>query len=402
MDVFNKEQLQELAHTQEHPCVSLFMPAYRVEAEQAQNPIRFKNLLKEAKERLKDAGYREQEVEELLAPAQARLGEERFWHNQSDGLAVFLTPSSVRFYRLPVHFEEIVTVGERFHLKPLFPLIASNNLFYILALSQNQVRLFQGTHYSIGEIEAEEIPGSITEALFYDDPERQLQGHTGTLTQDGRHDQVFHGQGRGAGDTDDAAARPNDALRRFFQKVDSGVQERLDGERAPLVLAGVEYYLPIYRDVNHYPHLVESEIAAGNPDHLSPKALHEKAWTIVEPMFLESQQVSMEQFEQLRGNGGGLASEDLKEIIPAAVFSRIDTLFVPVGEHRWGHYDANANAVELHDERQAGDDDLYDFAAVHAYLNGGTVHALRPQNMPSEGTLAATFRYPADVAATEQ
>ena len=402
MDVFNRELLQELAHTRETPSVSLFMPTYRVEAEQAQNPIRFKNLIKEAKEQLKEAGHREDEVEALLEPAQALLGRERFWHNQSDGLAAFFTPASSRIFRLPVHFDELVMVGERFHLKPLFPLIAANNLFYVLALAQNQVRLFQGTHYGVREIEASEIPESIVEALFYDDPERQLQAHTGASMNDGRQDQVFHGQGRGSGDTDDAAARPNDKLRRFFQKIDEGVREALEGERAPLVLAGVEYYLPLYRDVNGYGALVEDEIVAGNPENLSAKELHEKAWAVVEPMFMERQRQSMEQFQQFRGNGGGLASEDLKEIIPAAVFSRIDTVFVPIGEHRWGRYDADANAVELHDEREAGDDDLYDFAAVHAYLNGGTVHALRAQNMPSEGTLAATFRYPADVAATEQ
>ena len=402
MDTFNKEQLQELARTHENPSVSLFMPTYRVESEQAQNPIRFKNLLKEAQSQLKEVGHREPEIERLLAPAKELMDQESFWHNQSDGLVAFLTPSSSRFFRLPVNFEALVTVGERFHLKPLFPLIASNNLFYILALSQNDVRLFQGTHYSVSEIEASEIPESIVEALFYDDPERQLQAHTGATMNDGRQDQVFHGHGRGSGDTDDAAARPNDALRRFFQQIDSGVQEVLEGEKAPLVLAGVEYYLPIYREVNHYNHLVENEIVAGNPEHLSAKELHEKAWEVVEPMFMASQQTSMEQFEQLRGNGGGLASEDLKEIIPAAVFSRIDTVFVPVGEHRWGHYDAEANTVEIHDEHMAGDDDLYDLAAVHAYLNGGTVHALRKENMPSEGTLAATFRYPADVAATEQ
>ncbi len=109
----------------------------------------------------------------------------------------------------------------------------------------------------------------------------------------------------------------------------------------------------------------------------------------------------MEKFEQLRGNGAKLASDDIHVIIPAALYARIDTLFVEIGAHIWGHYDRDDNAVELHDGHDSGDEDLLDLAAVHTLVHGGTVHALRPENMPSEG-LAATFRYEADVAAHEQ
>jgi len=42
-----------------------------------------------------------------------------------------------------------VVVSDRFHLKPLLPLLTGDGRFYILALSQNQVRLLQGTRYSV-------------------------------------------------------------------------------------------------------------------------------------------------------------------------------------------------------------------------------------------------------------
>ena len=80
----------------------------------------------------------------------------------------------------------------------------------------------------------------------------------------------------------------------------------------------------------------------------------------------------------------------------------VDTLFIEIGAHVWGVYDEVANRIEIHDERQPGDEDLLDLAAVHTFLQGGTVHALRPENMPGENGLAATFRYAADVAAEER
>jgi len=44
---------------------------------------------------------------------------------------------------------------------------------------------------------------------------------------------------------------------------------------------------------------------------------------------------------------------------------------------------------------------LLNYAAVSAYLNGATVHALNPENMPGGRSIAATFRYRADVSAAE-
>lgn len=397
MDLLNREMLKELAQVQHAPCLSLYMPTVRFEAEQEQNHIRYKNLLKDARAQLKQAGHREDEVEELLREAREQQEDVSFWRSLSNGLAVFITPESTRFYRLPLDFGELVVVGERFHLKPLFPLIASNNRYYVLALSQNDVRIYQGTHYAISEVDAREIPESITEALAFDDPEETLQQHTSARA-GRRSDAEFHGHG---GDEDDSSARPQVLLKRFFDQIDNGVRDILRDEDAPLVLAGVEYYLPIYRDANKYPHLVEDQIAAGNPEHLNPKELHEKTWEIVRPLFQQSQEESAERFHQQYGRGEQLASGDLREIIPASVFSRVEMLFVPIGQQQWGRYDAEENAVEMHDEQQPGDEDLLNFATVHAYLNGGMVHALRPENMPVDSGLAATFRYPADVAATD-
>lgn len=396
MDLFDRDALEALAHANTERCVSLYMPTAHVEAQLSQNPIRLKNLLRQARQQLKEAGLREADIEALLAPAQPFQESLEAWGTLNEGLAAFFDSSGARFYRIPLQVEELVVTSRRFHLKPLFPLLASNNRFYVLALSKNRVQLYQGTHAGLDEMQVEDMPGSLVEALFYDDPERSLQHHTGNRV-GGRSDAIFHGQGV---QDEDHRSRPQDALRRFFRQVDHGVFDELHDDSAPLLLAGVEHYLPIYREVNSYPHLIADEIVAGNPDHLSPHQLHGKAWEVIEPLFQQTQQASLAEFERARQTDG-LASEDVKEIIPAAVFSRVDTLFVPIGVHLWGLYDPDDNAVTINETQQPGDNDLYDLAAVQTYLHGGTVHALRPENMPVESGLAATFRYPAQVEAVE-
>ena len=81
---------------------------------------------------------------------------------------------------MPHSFDEHVEVGDRFYLKPLVPVLTNDSKFYLLALSQNEVKFYLGSHYSINEIELPKgVPPSLAEALKYDDPEKQTQFHSG-------------------------------------------------------------------------------------------------------------------------------------------------------------------------------------------------------------------------------
>jgi hypothetical protein len=386
--ILSQSELKTLIEKRDGPCVSIFMPAHRAGAETQQDPIRLKNLLAETGERLMIGGLRSPEAQELLEPAEKLLHNAFFWQRQSDGLAMFLSPEVFRTYRLPFDFEELVVVTDRFHIKPLLPLLSGDGRFYVLALSQNEVRLLQGTRYSVSEVGLENVPESLTEALRYNDPEKRLQFHTGTRTPGGKGERpaIFHGHG--VASTDD----PKDYILRYFQQVDEGLRDLLGGEEAPLVLAGVDYLLPIYKEANSYPHLVDEGIE-GNPEEISVEELHEHAWGIVHPLFLSAQKEAAARYRQLAGAGSEQASSDLKEVVPAAYHGRVEVLFVAVGLQQWGTFDAATNVVQLHQEAEPGDEDLLDFAAVHTLLNGGTVYAVEPEKVPDDTLLAAGLRY---------
>ncbi|PSQ90488.1 MAG: hypothetical protein BRD30_04620, partial [Bacteroidetes bacterium QH_2_63_10] len=305
-----------------------------------------------------------------------------FWRGLSEGLAAFITTETSEFYRLPLPFDELAIVEDRFHLKPLFPLIAANTRFYLLALSQNDVRLFQGTHQAINEVEAAEIPSDIVTAIrqYEEPPEQGLQSHTQgrSSSPDGREtDQRHHGHGS----SDDQSREPKDQLKRFFRRINESVSDYIGGEEVPLVLAGVSEYLPLYESMNSYPHLVD--------------------WGVVESVLQDRQQEEMDRFEDFYYQNGDLASDNFHEIIPACAYSRVETLFVPIGEYRWGRYDPETNTVQVHESQQPGDGDLLNYAALQSYLNGGAVHVLPPEQMPGGRSVAAIFRYEADVEATE-
>lgn len=386
MTILTRDDLRTLIRKHDGLCVSIYMPTHRVGREVQQDPIRLKNLLGKAEDRMVASGVRAPEARELLKSAGMLLHDGLFWQHQSDGLAIFISPEMFRHYRLPFDFEELVVVTDRFHIKPLLPLLSGDGKFYILALSQNEVRLLQGTGYSVSEVDLEDVPESLAEALRWDDPEQRLQWHTqtGTMT-DGKRAAIFHGHGVASADD------PKDYILRYFHQVDEGLRDLLRDEEAQLVLAGVDYLLPIYKKANTYPHLVDEGIE-GNPEELSADELHEQAWAIVHPLFLSAQKEAA-QYRQLAGVGSEQASSDLKEVVPAAYHGRVETLFVAVGLQQWGTFDPDTNAVHLHERAEPGDEDLLDLAAVHTLLNGGTVYALEPEKVPDEAPLAAVLRY---------
>lgn len=383
MDLLTKAELTTLAEQQAAFAVSIFMPTHRIGREVQQNPIRLKNLLAQARQKLIERGLRSSEADQLLQPAQTLIDDNGFWQQQQDGLAIFVMPDQFQTYRLPLPFEEQVVVNNHFYLKPVLPLLKDEGHFYILALSQNEVRLLRGTPYSVREVEVEDMPQSLAEALKYDEPEKQLQFHTNTQDMRGDRPALFHGHGAGEDDK-------KERILRYFQQIDRGLQPLLQKEKAPLVLTGVEYLFPLYREANHYNHLLDTGIE-GNPKLLSAEDLQARAWAIVQPFFLQTQQAAQERYEQ--AISAGLTSQDMKEIVAAAHNGRVDTLFVAEGQQQWGAFNPATQVVYLHPEAEPDNEDLLDRAAIQTVLNGGTVYALTPEQMPDNACLAALFRY---------
>jgi hypothetical protein len=386
MDAFTRDDLKLLLEPRTGSCVSVFVPTHRAGPEVQGNAIRFKNLLRSAEGQLQAAGMRSSESREFMTPLAAFLGDSHFWQHQADGLAVFRASDFVRAYRLPVTVPELAVVAETFHLKPLLPLLSEDGGFHVLAISQNSVRLFRGTRQLLDEVELEGVPRSLDEALQYDDPQRQLQFHTGAPAAGGRRAAIFHG---GGGGVDDA----KDNVLRFFQLVDKGLRPILRGDRVPLILAAVEFLHPLYRQATTHGHVMDVGLR-GNPDDLTAQELHSMVLPRVEAYFGQEREAATARYHQLAGTGR--TGRDLAEVLIAAHAGRVDTLFVAVGRQRWGSVDFETGLVRLQDQAGAGVEDLLNVAAVHVLASGGAVFAVPSEEVPGDNgaaLLAAVYRY---------
>lgn len=384
--LLSRTELERLTDQYNQWHISIYMPTHQAGDEIQQDPIRLENLLDDAEQQLIEGGMGPDDARSLLAPARDLIEDPVFWQHQSGGLAMFLSSAFFRHYRLPVDFEPLSVVSERFHIKPLLHLLSDNGQFYLLTLSQQGLELYRGTQYSIGEVPVEDVPESLSQVLRWEDPEKRLQLHTGSEAVTNSAEAVFHGHGTASEDD------PKVHIRRYFQRVDAEVSDLLAGEHAPLVLAGVDYLQPLYQEANTYPHLVEEGVE-GHPEQLGTEELHRQAWEIVQSVFAAGREEAANGYRQLAGSDSELASSDLEALAPAACYERVRTLFVAVGEQCWGTFEPDTGEVHVHEEAEPGDQDLLDLAAAHTLLNGGIVYAVEPEAVPDESPIAGILRY---------
>ncbi|MBD3427101.1 MAG: hypothetical protein GF409_07735 [Candidatus Omnitrophica bacterium] len=383
MDLFTREDLNALIDENDYPCISIYMPAVVKGREVRKNPILFKNLVEEAEKEASREKYPQ------LYETAHRLQEDTFfWGHQEKGMAAFLSPGIFKYYRLPVEFPQEVVVTDRFHVKPLLEMFMETGEFYILAFSANQVRFFRGTRFSVDEINIESMPKDMGTALRFDVPQKSIEFHTRTSPSKGgaQRPAVFHGQGV-AGDKREHKKN----ILRYLHKIDDALKGFLRDSKAPLVLAGVEYLLPLYREANSYNFLLEEGIK-GNPERIKPEQLHREAWNIVEPHFKQKRLEDTEKFQMMAGKESPLASTDHKTIVQQAYRGKVGTLFVAVGRHKWGRYDPEHDSFRLDSPKKNDSEDLLELAAIYAIRHGGKVYALEAGEMPAHCDVAGILR----------
>ena len=316
----------------------------------------------------------------MLEPAADLLHKGLFREHPGDGLALFLSPELFHYYVLPFIFKKAVFVADRFHIRPLLQFFSGDGRFYVLALSQNKVRLLQGSHYSINEVDLTGVPDNLARTLRDHDSWKDLYMHSGGSGGKGQYPAIAHGH--------EVDAKMN--LLRYFRQIDKGLHDLLKEERAPLLLAGVDYLHSIYAEGNTYPHLMNVGLT-GNPERLSLEELHEQAWATVMPHFQKSRQEAMGRYKDLAGSNR--ASSSIGKAVPASFDGKIELLFISPDFQQWGIFDPDTNEIHVHEKEEPGDEDLFELVTSQTLINKGTVFLVKPEGIPDPGLVAAVFRY---------
>lgn len=382
-DLLTIESLAELTSAHPKPCLSLYQPTHRHRPENHQDPIRFRNLIKDLERSLRQ---RESVVDTplLLEPFEALARDQDFWNSTLDGLAVLSGPGLLRVFRLQRPVAELAIVADSFHTKPLRRFLQSVGRYQVLGLSLRRIQLFEGNRDVLDEIElASGVPGTITEALGAEltEPHQTVASYGGV---GGESTRMHHGHGGKTDETDVDAER-------FFRAVDRAVSEHHSHPSGlPLILAALSEHHHLFRQVSHNSLLMADGLTI-NPDTLPIDELRKRAWQVVEPQYQARLAALADAFEQARSNERG--SDDLERVAEAAAAGRVETLLIEAERQVPGRVDAATGRIEPADLSHPQVDDLLDDLGELVEKMGGRVFVIPVEGMPGRTGLAASFRY---------
>ncbi len=364
------------------PCLSLYQRTHRQHPEKAQDLIRFRNLVKQLGESLRQK-YPAHETQALLQPFEALAADREFWNHASEGLAIFSAEGLFRVYPLQRPVANLAVVADSFMSKPLLRILQSADRYHILGLSRHAFRLFEGNRDALGEVAPlDDVPQTASEML------------NKTLGGDERSDRVYGPAGTGSMTRQDIDIK-QDAIRRdttlFFRAVDEAVQaHHSQPSGLPLILAGLPEHHKLFREVSHNPALMKHAIDV-NPDSISLEALRDRAWQVVLPDYLERLAGLVDKFGTARANDQG--TDKLADIAAAANAGRIATLLIEADRLIPGKIDPSTGAVVDGDLSHPEMGDLLDDCGERVLKSKGDVVIVPTERMPTQTGAAAIYRY---------
>ena len=369
VDLPTSAEIAALAGHRGDPSVSIYLPTTPQTQDTQADRIALKNLARDAMGQLEAAGADKRRCAELAEHLDDLVDDDEFWRFQARSLAILATPEHVRTFRVPNALAPMVEVSDRFHLKPLLRAATFPNVAYVLALSENVVRLVEvSPDLPASTVTVDGMPkdaaGAVGKSSINDrSPSGRIQGSEGKKVR----------------------------LRQFARKVDQALRGLLAGSEVPLVLATVGSLGPIYRSVNSYPHLAADQLE-GNPELLSDADLAQRARAVLDQLYRNRIAALADLYATREAQGR--ATTDVAHAARAATFGAVDTLLVDIDETIPGTVDDATGAVVFADHAGAGSYGVVDEIARRVILAQGKVLGVRKDDIPGGKPLAAILRYP--------
>ena len=293
----NIEEIHEIQSDNSYPCVSILLETHRTFPDNKTDSIRLKNLVNDAKERLKNE-FRESEVSGIIDGIDEIVSDIDY-NYLLNGMAIFVSKNTRKRIDLPFKVDDRVVINKTFATKDLVYIYNRSPRYIALLLSEQPTRLFKGYRDSLVEVENSRFPKT------YEGP-----GVTEELP-----------DGKGI----NKSGYLDDMMRSFFRQVDKSLTDVLKAEKLTIALLGVE------RNVSYFKHVSENfdkviAVKHGSYDKLSAHEISKLIWPEVERSLAVKRRDLLAMLENSKKDNKFAAG--LNELWKLGLEGRIQTIFV--------------------------------------------------------------------------
>ncbi len=371
----------EIIFQTEGPMITLYQPTHRRFPENKQDPIVYKNLLRDIESTL-SAKYEKEMIETIMLPFHELEDDADFWNNTLDGIAVLGNQTQCVIYNLQETFKEFATVAHSFHIKPLIKAFQSLENYQLLGLSRNSFTLYQGNRNRITEITlSSDTPTSLEDVLGEQKTESYLShGSYGGASGNA----MYHGHGDTKQETDIDTEK-------YFRYVDKFVYDNYSNQsKLPLILVALGEYHSDFRNKSVNPYLHEEGIAKSY-ESMDLDEIKDEVLSIIEPIHQTKIKELIDTYHQ--AEAGSLGSSKVAKIASAAFDGRVDTVLIEENRIVGGKIDMETGEIKFGSIESPDLDDILDDIAELVLMRKGDVFILSKDDMPSDTGVCAIFRY---------
>jgi hypothetical protein len=294
--VISRHDLKALQSHRHYPSVSILAPTHRTAPSNKQDPIKVKNLVRKAVERL-HGEFKKREVAAVVDNLQD-LVRRVDWEHTLDGLALFASEKRSAAVSLPFRVKPRAMVDETFATRDLVYAFNRAPAYRVLVLS-HATRLYDAWTTVLDEHTAKPFP------LAHKGPggAAKLPGGPGV----------------------NPSAVRDEAVRKFFRSVDDAVEALQKATPLPIVVVGVERNLAFYREVTRQGGAIVGMLA-GNHDQTPPSALGKLVWPVFESGATVRRTDALVQLDQ--AVSAQRHTSGIDQVWRAAVGAKVRTLLV--------------------------------------------------------------------------
>lgn len=358
-------QVSELAAMGTSPCISIYLSKYSPESSSIPFGVQLQAALQRTRQKLASIEP-SISADALELERLQKFAREARWEKERCGLAIFCSRNFVRIFRTPQILSESVHVADNFYILPLLSALTSHPHFFILALSQNHIRVLRCTDVEVVEADLPaSMPRSVRQAGAFDKPDHDLENRSAAGPAGGSGRKIRFGTGS-------AEEKTEEYIAQFFRIIDHEVNQLYKGEGLPLILAAVDRESALYRKISSYPHLLQGSIHR-SPEHVSDATLHRLGLQVLDAEGAVEEARLFEQFIEAQSHGRTLT--ETSSILTSARLGQINLLLL------------NGR------KKTPDEDELLNLLARETLRHGGHVAIFIHQDLPSGAAVAAILRY---------
>ena len=383
MHKVNQEAIKQLLELEDEATISIYMPTHNLPTAEhiSEDTIRYKNLIKTAKQELESKGYDNGIIGQMVQHLESIQEDTHFWKQTTQGIALFCSPAGIHYFHLPIECEPYVSVGDAYDITPLLVVASMDSPYYVLAVATKHPVLLRGDMYGVEKVPID-LPVSPELALGIDE-----------LHSNSRTDRVGgHGAGAKAHGQGDSKQAGQEERLKFFRIVDNILHtSKLIDRHVPLLLAGTDDEVSGYKEISRYKPLLEGSLS-GNYTEQPAHVLHERSWPIiVSEVCVPHQKRDIDKISSLIGTGRvSLESDNITE---AAKQGRAELLLLGMlAKTRDSSNESNAVITKLVFSENYTTQTVSQLVRM-VVEQGGRIIGMLKSDMPKGAAQAAMYRY---------